>query len=443
MPEISETTSPPVNNVSSIDELPLLSSSLSTTVLLNRNKTITTSNESAPAEFEDKILDKILDPLLTESAVAEVNNEIDSSLVKSVSGAVSQTAPTKIVIDQVLECNREAVSTEVPQPALKPILKPLSIPSLNSCQSTKRCKILILCSGTDSVGEAMRLMYPSCEVVNVDINPKCPKLNYCVDLLTWNYKSVLRPGEFAIVWASPPCEGFSRIQTLNPLETQIRSFEKSSLVAKKVLQIIDFLAPRDYFVENPKGRLRDTPFMQKWQTYRATTSHCMFGTKYKKETDIWSKRPLTLPCCTADTPCACRHAYGTHLQSATRGALRGMPGSKLDQLHSIPSGMVRQIVEQADQSDLNCPPTPDTPDPPLTNLHILEEVTERLAYLEAFEDETPLPSLCKISLAQMFSSETQSFFLTKGTKRPRLMTFELELSQPGMTEMKSRIMVDS
>jgi hypothetical protein len=105
--------------------------------------------------------------------------------------------------------------------------------------------------------------------------------------------------------------------------------------------------------------------------------------------------------------------------------------------------MVRQIVEQADQSDLNCPPTPDSPAPPLTNLDILEEVAERLAYLEAFEDETPLPSLCKISLAQMFSSETQSLFLTKGTKRPRLMTFELELSQPGMTEMKSRIMVDS
>ena len=35
---------------------------------------------------------------------------------------------------------------------------------------------------------------------------------------------------------------------------------------------------------------------------------------------------------------------------------------------------------------------------------ILEEVTERLAYLEAFEDETPLPSLCNISLAQMFPS---------------------------------------
>jgi hypothetical protein len=120
-----------------------------------------------------------------------------------------------------------------------------------------------------------------------------------------------------------------------------------------------------------------------------------------------------------------------------------MPGSKLDQLHSIPPGMVRQIVEHADQSGLNCPPTTDSPEPPLTNLHILEEVTERLAYLEAFEDETPLPSLCKISLAQMFSSETQSLFLTKGTKRPRLVTFELDLSQPGMTEMKSRIMVDS
>ena len=447
MPDISETTSPPNQQAHKLEHNSLMLIRSPTTIVTDSNIGPKRPNESASAELVQNI-----ESSSTESANADVANDIESSSTESANADVVNDIESSLADETAKETPHPPrlaqanVVVNKAVPVLKPILKPLStsgLEDLDYCRSTT-CKILILCSGTDSVGEAIRLLYPTCEVVNVDINPKCPKLNYCVDLLTWDYKSVLRPGEFSIVWASPPCEGFSRIQTLNPPETQQRSFERSSKVAKKVLEIIDFLAPRDYFVENPKGLLRDTPFMQKWQKHRTTTSHCMFGTKYKKETDIWSNRPLTLPCCTADTPCAGRAAYGVHLQSATRGAIRGTPGSKLHQLHSIPAGMVRQIVEQADQSPLSCRKHHVTSsEPPITNLHILEEIRDKLSYLEAFEEEQQLPSLCKISLARMSTAEAQSLFLTNGTKRPRLMIFELGLSQPGMVAVKSRIMVDS
>ena len=92
-------------------------------------------------------------------------------------------------------------------------------------------KILVLCSGTDSVGETLREMYPGCIIVNVDIDEAAPRLTHCVDILDWKYKRQYPKHEFYAIWASPVCTGFTRTQTLNPGPKTEKQYAYSHAVA--------------------------------------------------------------------------------------------------------------------------------------------------------------------------------------------------------------------
>jgi len=167
-----------------------------------------------------------------------------------------------------------------------------SLSSLNvtpSSTPTRRI-ILVLFSGTDSVGEVLRKRYPDCDVVNVDSDGKSPNLTHHVDVLQWKYWQHFQPGEVYAVWASPPCTAFSRTNTLNTTPAQqlahARKLELGCKIAKKTIEIINYLNPEEFFIENPQGGLREQKFMQDFKSYRATTSYCMFGKPFRKNTDI-------------------------------------------------------------------------------------------------------------------------------------------------------------
>jgi len=265
MPDISATTSPPPQHSSDVsfnDEPSELIRSHSTTVT-NRSKISITPNESAYAEFEDK--NRTIDPLPTESVIADVNGALDQVLeCNGEEGSTKAPPPApKPIFDQVLDL--EAGSTEVTLPALKPSLRPRpNTPSLNSCRPN-----LILRSGTDTVREALRLLFPTCTVSNVDIILQCLTLNDSLDSLRWNYMLVLPSSESAVVWASP---------RPSKTDTRQRGFIMSVQVDKNVLEIVDFLAPREHSVASPKGLLRDAP-LEKWHQHR-TTDHCTRGQTY-------------------------------------------------------------------------------------------------------------------------------------------------------------------
>ena len=82
------------------------------------------------------------------------------------------------------------------------------------------------------------------EVVSVDIegNP-----THKVDIFDWDY-TVYPQKYFDIVWASPPCVQYSMARTKAKLP---RDLEGADRLVQRALNLIDYFAPRFWFIENP------------------------------------------------------------------------------------------------------------------------------------------------------------------------------------------------
>ena len=108
-------------------------------------------------------------------------------------------------------------------------------------------KLLELFSGTKSVGKvAEKLGYDitSLDLKNADIN---------TDILEWDYKQY-PIGYFDIIWASPPCTEYSEAKSRGN-----RNIEYANQIVLKTLEIIHYLQPTYYILENPQtGLLKKT-----------------------------------------------------------------------------------------------------------------------------------------------------------------------------------------
>ena len=76
------------------------------------------------------------------------------------------------------------------------------LPSFNSTASPLR--ILELCSGSASFSNFASSMFPSAEIVTLDIDKKFAP-THVDDILTWNYLEHYPANYFHIIWGSPPC----------------------------------------------------------------------------------------------------------------------------------------------------------------------------------------------------------------------------------------------
>ena len=317
----------------------------------------------------------------------------------------------------------------------------------SSNEPTKQRKFLVLYSGTDSVGETLRKTYPECTIVNVDNDVASPNVTHCVDILEWNYQLQYKPGEFHTVFASPPCTVFSRMQSLNADSGDKElKFQQGCRLAQKAIEIIQYLQPDEFFLENPVGKLREQVFMKEWGAYRNTTSYCMYGALFRKNTDIWSKFPTELPRCHQDTLCDVKRRTGTHAQGASGGTLWGKPGTPLRELYRLPEGLVISLMKQTEQR--NAGKYTDKPARVDPNVAIIAEIQDRLEQLQAFDEcehaglnarsAKPFIERQKVTL-----NTNESLFLVKGKVKPRLMTFHLGLKQEGTSEVMTNAMLDS
>lgn len=157
------------------------------------------------------------------------------------------------------------------------------------------------------------------ECVSVDFNEKFEVTKH-MDILEanpWDFG-----GDFDVVLASPPCEGFSVMQIgRNWTHDHKPKTEKAMMaecLVEKTLEIIKELNPAYFVIENPRAKLRKLPLVQRLE--RRTVTYCGYGERRMKPTDLWGGFPPSLvlkPACNNGAPCH---------DAAPRGSRTGTQG---------------------------------------------------------------------------------------------------------------------
>ena len=155
-----------------------------------------------------------------------------------------------------------------------------------------------------------------------------------------------------IIWASPPCTYFSVAsighhwhKDHTPKTEQAKLGVK---IVQKTLDIINFLKPEFYFIENPRGKLRKLDVVK--GVPRTTVCYCQYGDTRLKPTDIWTDnladwfnekgwkpRPM---CNYRQKNCNCHH------EKAPRGSKTGTQGLKGNYERSVvPYELCKEILK--------------------------------------------------------------------------------------------------
>lgn len=183
-------------------------------------------------------------------------------------------------------------------------------------------KLLELFCGTKSITKAFKERNHETTTMDIDAQFE-PDL--VMDIMEFD-PSQWREGYFDVIWASPPCQKFS-VSTLgrnwkvmdDTLVPKTPEAEHSIAMVKKTIEIIKYLKPKLYFIENPMGALRKMYFMK--ELPRHTLTYCQYGDTRQKKTDIWSNSKAWHPKqpCKPNDPCH---------EPAKRGSRTGTQGLK-------------------------------------------------------------------------------------------------------------------
>ena len=106
-------------------------------------------------------------------------------------------------------------------------------------------RVLELFSGTGSVGKVAHAL--GYEVISLDLTDATIKC----DIMEWDYKAAFSVGYFDIIWASPPCNTFSKMRHSNvgrygvTMETIQRDIYLNGLpILRRTEEIIDYFKPQ-------------------------------------------------------------------------------------------------------------------------------------------------------------------------------------------------------
>lgn len=202
-------------------------------------------------------------------------------------------------------------------------------------------KVLELFAGSRSIGQAAEGL--GHEVFSSDIND-FPGIDYLCDILMFDIKQM--PFHPDMVWASPPCTGFS-VAAIGHHWTggrgaYIPKTETAKLgiqLLRETLRIIDQINPKVWFIENPRGLMRKMPELE--GRHRKTVTYCQYGDTRMKPTDIWtnSRTWNPRPMCKNGAPCH---------EAAPRGSRTGTQGLKGNYERSkIPNDLCIEIIKSA------------------------------------------------------------------------------------------------
>lgn len=212
-------------------------------------------------------------------------------------------------------------------------------------------KILELFAGTRSIGKAFESR--GHEVFSVEWDKQFENINLYADIMTVTAEQIIEQfGKPDVIWASPDCTTFSiaaisHHRKKNPetgyLEPVSDYAKFCDELDKHVMQLIRELSPRFWFIENPRGGMRKTQWMQGLPRY--TVTYCQYGDTRMKPTDIWTNHPdpQFKPMCKNGDSCHERSPRGS------RTGTQGLKGAKERSI--IPKMLCEHIVDICEQSN--------------------------------------------------------------------------------------------
>lgn len=206
-------------------------------------------------------------------------------------------------------------------------------------------KILELFAGSRSVGKAAEEL--GFETFSSDIDP-FEGIDYVTDILIFEPSKV--PFVPDVIWASPPCTGFSvaaighcwggGVGEYVPKSESAKLGIRLALQTIAIIKYYQALNPKlKFYIENPRGVLRKMPFMQEFT--RHTVTYCQYGDDRMKPTDIWTNDNDWKPRPT------CKNGDTCHI-AAPRGSKTGTQGRKGSYERSmIPHELCIEVLSSA------------------------------------------------------------------------------------------------
>ncbi len=207
-------------------------------------------------------------------------------------------------------------------------------------------KVLELFAGTRSIGKAFEER--GHKVYSVEWDKDFENITLYEDINNLTAKDIIKlcGGVPDVIWASPDCTTYSiaaishhrrkneETGNLDAVSEYAKFCDKTN---KHVLDLIEELKPKYYFIENPRGGLRKMDFMK--GLYRYTVTYCQYGDKRMKPTDIWTNHsnPQFKPMCKNGDDCH---------EKAPRGSKTGTQGLKGSKERSvIPKELCEHIAD--------------------------------------------------------------------------------------------------
>lgn len=204
-------------------------------------------------------------------------------------------------------------------------------------------KVLELFAGTRSIGRAFE--GKGHEVFSVEWNKEFENIDWYEDIGKITAQDIIdKFGRPDIIWASPDCTSYSiaaishhrKKETdgnLAPVSDYAKFCDKTN---KHVLDLIQELNPKYFFIENPRGGLRKMNFMKGIPRY--TVTYCQYGDNRMKPTDIFTNYP------DPNFKPMCKNGDKCH-EAAPRGSKTGTQGLKGSKERSIiPKDLCEYIV---------------------------------------------------------------------------------------------------
>jgi len=199
---------------------------------------------------------------------------------------------------------------------------------------------LELFSGTKSFSKVAREL--GHKTFTVDNDPSLTP-DLCSDLENLESWELEYDMPLDVLWASPPCQGFS-VASIgrmweNNHETPMPKHPTSKLGLRllgKTIEFIRELEPRYWFIENPRGMMRKMPELK--GVPRTTVTYCQYGDTRMKPTDIWHNL-------IGWQGKACKNGMGCH-EKAPRGSRTGTQGLKgAKDRGRIPPALFKEIFK--------------------------------------------------------------------------------------------------